>query len=67
MPGDDPPRDGGGPQSSCSALVVLVLASQLLFSGCPFGYAALQLVLEREGEYSELCASAGPDGCAPVG
>ena len=47
-----------------SGLVPLALLSQFLFSGCIFGFAALHLVFEREGEYSELCPAPAANGSA---
>ena len=48
------------PKGEPRILVGLALSSTLLFSGLIFGWAPLQLVLQREGQYSKLCRAGTP-------
>mmetsp|Transcript_34403 Transcript_34403/g.55657 ORF Transcript_34403/g.55657 Transcript_34403/m.55657 type:complete len:442 (+) Transcript_34403:110-1435(+) len=46
-----------------NALVVLTLASTFLFGGIVYGWAAVQLLLVREGQYGELCTGSMHPPC----
>ncbi len=40
-----------------SILTILVLIGHILFCGCLYGFASLQLILEREGVMDDGCNS----------
>lgn len=50
--------------SSVAVLIGVTLLNQGLFSGLIFGWGALQLLLEREGVYSELCDGDDDEQCS---
>ena len=45
-------------------LLVLALLCQGLFAGVVFGWSGLQLLLETDGQYEELCDGQGDGQCS---